>query len=475
MKNQLKFLVILFVWIGSNAFGQNGEALFKSKCSTCHSLKQKSTGPMLQGVKQKWIEAEEGEMIYEWVTNSEMLINSGRSKMAKAIEGFSPSVMSPQDANKEEVDAILDYVDNWTPPVAVEAGTVPGEVEVITVPNYHNNLMVFYALITMIFVLLIAIAMLSGAIKRYIGSDYFKSRLASKEAENTKREKGSGGLTNLILVITSTLFIAQNSNALEFMKPGDAIENQPWLLVETYDLYALVILNILLLGVLLYMKRLFNGFVEMVSEEKETEEIAPAVLTKVGKLLTDVVPIDEEESILLHHEYDGIRELDNNLPPWWVWLFYGTIIFAVVYLFNYHVLGISDLQIEAYKKEMILADQQKEAYRKAMAMNVDETNATVMTEASDLSTGKQLFAKNCVSCHGANGEGVIGPNLTDNAWIYGYDIKELYKTVRVGSPNGKMPEHESKMNPIEIQQVVSFVLSMPDAKGAEPLGDIIQK
>jgi cytochrome c oxidase cbb3-type subunit 3 len=476
MKSQLKYLIILVLLINNGGvFAQDGEGLFKAKCNTCHALKKNSIGPMLQGVKQKWIDAEEGELIYEWVKNSEMLIASGNSKMAKAIEGFSKSKMSAQDVNKEEVDAILDYVDNWTEPVAEENPTDPNaEVEVIYVPNYHTNLNVFYALLAMVIVLLIAIAMISGAIKRYIASDYFKERLGKMD-EVKDSEIKSGGLKNLILVIIGTTLIANSSNALEFLQPGDAVEGQPWLLVETSDLYALVALNILLLGVLLYLRRLFNGFVDMVTEKQEAEKEEPAVISKVSKLLTDVVPIEEEETIMLHHEYDGIRELDNNLPPWWVWMFYATIIFGVVYIFNYHILGTSDLQIAEYDKEMVQAETEKEVYRKAMAMNIDETNAVEMTEASDISTGKKLFATNCVTCHSAKGEGNIGPNLTDNTWIYGYDIASIYKTIRVGSPNGKMPEHESKLNPIEIQQVASFVMSMPDAEGSEPQGEIIQE
>ena len=97
-----------------------------------------------------------------------------------------------------------------------------------------------------------------------------------------------------------------------------------------------------------------------------------------------------------------------------------------------------------------------------------------MTDASDIAKGKELFAKQCVTCHLEKGQGYIGPNLTDNAWIHGYDISTIYKTIRVGSPNGKMPEHESKLNPIEIQQVASFVMSMPYAEGSEPQGEIIE-
>ena len=102
-------------------------------------------------------------------------------------------------------------------------------------------------------------------------------------------------------------------------------------------------------------------------------------------------------------------------------------------------------------------------------MNVDETNASLLTDKDALSSGKALFAANCVVCHNPNGEGNIGPNLTDHAWIYSPDVKDIFKTIKMGTPNG-MPEHASKLNPIQIQQVASFVLSMPYAKGLEPKG-----
>lgn len=107
-------------------------------------------------------------------------------------------------------------------------------------------------------------------------------------------------------------------------------------------------------------------------------------------------------------------------------------------------------------------------------MNVDETNATLLRESSDLSTGASLFAANCVACHKSNGEGEIGPNLTDKTWIYGYDIKDVFKTIKYGTTNG-MPEHSSKFNPVQIQQVASFVLSLPEKDGLAPNGTIIEK
>ncbi|NVK62940.1 MAG: c-type cytochrome [Flavobacteriales bacterium] len=481
MKTRLKYLVILILWINSGGiFAQDGEALFKAKCSTCHKLGGDMTGPNLKGVKQKWADAGEADLLYEWVKNSKTLIDGGKSQMALAIKDYDASVMSPQVVTNADVDAILDFVDNWTPPVADEKAdpTNTAEPEVVLLPNYETNLTVFYALVITAIILLIAIAMMSGAIKRFIGSDYFKERFAKMNPAETESDEDSksGGLKNLVLVIIGTTFIANSSNALDFLQPGEAVDGQPWLLVENSDLYALVGFNVLLVGVLLYMRRLFNNFVSMVTEEKTPEEIKEdAVVTKVNKILTDAVAIEDEETILLHHEYDGIRELDNNLPPWWVWMFYGTIIFGVIYIFNYHILGTSDLQIEAYEKEVKQAEIEKEAYLKAMAMNIDETNAVQMTDAADLTAGKKLFEANCVTCHSANGEGNIGPNLTDKSWIYGYDIASIYKTIRAGSPNNKMPEHESKLNPVEIQQVASFVMSLPYAEGNAPQGDIIEE
>lgn len=214
---------------------------------------------------------------------------------------------------------------------------------------------------------------------------------------------------------------------------------------------------------------------DLVKTEQEKTVIAkPKRLKKINHVLTDVVPIEQEHKILMDHEYDGIQELDNNLPPWWVWMFYATIVFAVVYLFNYHILKTGDLQYQAYDKEIKQADAQVKAYLEANAMNVDETTVTLMTDAAELGKGKALFETNCVTCHNPKGEGNIGPNLTDKNWIYGFDIKEVFKTVKTGTPNG-MPEHGSKFNPVQIQQVVSFVLSLPEAKGKAPQGEIIEK
>lgn len=469
--NQMPMRLISSILLGGtllilssvSLLAQDGAALFKAKCNTCHMVDKNSTGPLLKGVKQKWIDAGEAELIYEWVKNPQSLIASGKSKMANEIKNYSPTEMSPQGVSKEEVDAILDYVDTYQaamPPTTDGINVVVDSAQpVLTVPNYEGNLTLFYWLMTSIIVMLIAIIVLSSSIASLVRSDYFVKKL--------KEKKTDSGALQVILILGLFSMFSSSSYALTFMKAGEATEEIPWLKVETTDLYFMVAINLILLGVVLYLRSMFKQFLEMVRPPKPVQE--GASLKKINAILTDAVAIEEEHTILMQHEYDGIRELDNNLPPWWVWGFFATIIFAVVYLFNYHIFKSSDLQYPAYEKEMTQAKKDIDAYLSKMAMNVDETNATLLTDNSALTTGKALFDANCVVCHNPNGEGNIGPNLTDDHWIYGPDVKDLFKTIKYGTPNG-MPEHASKLNPVQMQQVASFVLSLPATKGKAPEG-----
>ena len=474
--NALLFILIVNV----NVFGQDGEAIFKSKCSACHILGKDGTGPNLKGVKQKWTDAGEGDLISEWVKNSTALIAGGKSTMANAIKTYSPMEMPAQDVTPADVDAILTFVDGYvekivdfpTNETATAGSTTTPEVTYL--PNYKENLTKFYWLLVAIVILLLGIFIMSSSIMNLTKSDYFQNKLAEKK----DKEKNSSSInTTLIAIIGMFGLMALNNHslALSFMTPGEAKEDSPWLLVETSDLYFLAVINLILLGVVFYLKNMFKNLLNLVKTEQEKAKAQePVVLKKLNHVLTDVVPIEQEHKILMDHEYDGIQELDNNLPPWWVWMFFATIVFAVVYLFNYHILKTGDLQYQAYDKEIKQADAQVKAYLEANAMNVDETTVTLMTDAAELGKGKALFETNCVTCHNPKGEGNIGPNLTDKNWIYGFDIKDVFKTVKTGTPNG-MPEHGTKFNPIQIQQVASFVLSLPEAKGKAPQGEIIEK
>ena len=469
-------IAILIIWLfGQQANAQDGEQLFKAKCNTCHMVDKNSTGPNLKGVKKKWTDAGEAEMLYEWVANSEALIASDKSKLASEIKGFSPTAMPPQIVSNEELDAILNYIDTYMPPVAAASidvattGEADPAANVTLVPDYNENLTLFYWLFGSIVVLLIAIIILSTSITTLVKSDYFKKKLKERGKE---KGESSTPITSILAFIGAfgAMVVGNNSHALTFMAAGEAEKGTPWLIVENMDLYFMVVINVILLGVLFYLRRMFNDFMQM-ARPKAAEATPEPAIKKINVILTDAVAIEEEHTILMQHEYDGIRELDNNLPPWWVWGFFATIIFAVVYIFNYHIFGTADLQIKAYDKEIAQAKADVKKYQEEHAMNVDETTATLLTDAAAISSGKAIFESNCVVCHNPKGEGNIGPNLTDDHWIYGPDVKDLFKTIKLGTPNG-MPEHASKLNPIQIQQVSSFVLSLPNTAGKAPDGKL---
>lgn len=196
---------------------------------------------------------------------------------------------------------------------------------------------------------------------------------------------------------------------------------------------------------------------------------------KIKKWFVKSSPIEEESSILLDHDYDGIKELDNDLPPWWTKLFYACILFGVIYLAKYHLFGEQN-QAQEFETEMAEAKLAVEEYKKTAKDLIDSETVTLLTETADIASGKKVFEANCIACHRQDGGGTIGPNLTDENWILGGGIKNVFHTITEGGRDGKgMVAWKGTLKPSEIQQVASYVLSLKgsnpkDAKPAE--GDI---
>ncbi|WP_405396440.1 cbb3-type cytochrome c oxidase N-terminal domain-containing protein [Maribacter sp. Asnod2-G09] len=179
-------------------------------------------------------------------------------------------------------------------------------------------------------------------------------------------------------------------------------------------------------------------------------------------------PMEAEGEIILDHNYDGIRELDNKLPPWWVYLFYASIVFAVVYLVRFHVFNDYNQTLE-YEQEVAAAQLEIEEYKKTAKGLVDANTVELLTDASDISAGKGIFEGNCVACHMADGGGGIGPNLTDQNWILGGGIKNVFHTISEGGRDGKgMIAWKQNLKPAEIAQVASYVLSFQGTTPANP-------
>jgi cytochrome c oxidase cbb3-type subunit 3 len=189
---------------------------------------------------------------------------------------------------------------------------------------------------------------------------------------------------------------------------------------------------------------------------------------KMMQSFTASVPIEEEKQLLMDHDYDGIKELDNNLPPWWVYLFYACIVFAVVYLVRFEIMGAPDQEAEL-KTEMAQAKIDVAKYMETAPDLMDEKTVTLLTDAESLNKGKEIFTTNCVACHRADAGGQIGPNLTDDHWILGGGIKNLFHTITNGGRDGKgMIAWKASLKPKEIQAVASYVISLRGSNPKDP-------
>ncbi len=175
---------------------------------------------------------------------------------------------------------------------------------------------------------------------------------------------------------------------------------------------------------------------------------------------------DPKEPLLLDHNYDGIQELDNNLPRWWVWLFYITIIYAAIYLVYFHVTRTGNLSAAEYDQEMKAGAVVKNA-----AMGKFESGLSTLTPSSDamvLENGRQSYAKFCAPCHRADGGGLVGPNLTDDYWIHGSNYTDTVKVIWDGVPAKGMITWKTVLKPDEIQSVASYIYTLRGAKLATP-------
>ncbi|MEM9929774.1 MAG: cbb3-type cytochrome c oxidase N-terminal domain-containing protein [Bacteroidota bacterium] len=196
------------------------------------------------------------------------------------------------------------------------------------------------------------------------------------------------------------------------------------------------------------------------------------------KRFTDTVPVDQEEDIMLDHNYDGVRELDNNLPPWWKGVFYLSIAFAPFYLYFNHFADDATSSQERYVLEMEQAEDEVKAYLATQKNAVDETNVTLLADADALSNGSIIYKSKCAVCHGQVGEGGIGPNLTDAYWLHGGSIADVFRTIKHGVPEKGMIAWKNDLRPRDMQEVASFIKSMEGTNppnGKEPQGELYEE
>jgi len=257
-----------------------------------------------------------------------------------------------------------------------------------------------------------------------------------KASESEEKEKGSPRAMGLFLAATAVNGIS--------------------------DTAYYVLLSVIILEVLVILTLVYNVRMLLFVRKRRPVEAAAAAAPRVHwwDRINRLKPIEQEADLDLGHDYDGIRELDNRLPPWWLYGFYCTIVFACVYLWRYHVSHTAPLSQEEYAIAVRQAEVQKAEYLKKSANNVDENTVKLLTDGGDIAAGKAVFETTCFACHGKHGEGGVGPNLTDEYWLHGGSIQNVFKTIKYGWPDKGMKSWKDDYSPSQIAQIASYVKSL---------------
>lgn len=265
----------------------------------------------------------------------------------------------------------------------------------------------------------------------------------------------------------------------------DSLVNDP-LLPLYITAAAVVLLFIFVTLVTIYVIRVLN----YLTQESARENALRSGLTYARKeswwkrfvqRMNASVPLEKESDIELEHSYDGIRELDNHLPPWWKWLFNGTIAFAVLYMLVYHVTDSLPLSQDEYKRELAMAEEEMKKYQSSQPQVViDENTIEYNADPAAIEKGKSVFMNsNCGGCHRGDGGGnTIGPNLADEYWLHGGEIRNIFQTIKNGVVEKGMPAWGKAMSAQDVRDVTFFVMSLqgtnpPDAK--PPQGEIFRQ
>lgn len=295
--------------------------------------------------------------------------------------------------------------------------------------------------------------------------------LGGMEGIGRKLVNGSRSLMALPL-----LLLAGSVHAQQHTPPATGITDEAsfwWLVALNSVLFIIIILQ---LGWVRTLTAIAAGEAAPAMAPKAPK--GPSFITALWNKTTRQVKLEEEKDIELHHDYDGIKELDNVLPPWWLWLFYGTIAWGVIYLVNVHVIQVWPGSTEEYRQEMAQAEVDIAAFQATQTNAVDENNVTFTDDAAVVAEGRTLFTANCTACHGADASGSefsVGPNLTDDHWLHGGGIHNVFKTIKYGVPEKGMIAWQSQLQPAQIRAVACYILAQQGKGGATqkaPQGEV---
>lgn len=275
-----------------------------------------------------------------------------------------------------------------------------------------------------------------------------------------------------ILLLNAQLFAQATTEPAAVASQGFSLTSSE-LLIFFMLLFALVVLfaSVMLLKALKvivnqqmhptqYVKYQAPPLLDYPQWQKENKG-KPNIWTK----LLSLKPLEEEDGLLIPHTYDGISELNNPVPRWFNILFYGSVIFAAGYLYYYHFAD-GPRQDQEYATEMAKADADKRAFLAKSGEKYDES--TIKVDLSMVADGQVVYAANCIACHGEHGEGIVGPNLTDEFWLHGGSINDVFKTVKYGVPEKGMISWEKTLSAKKIAEVTNYIMSIQGSKPANP-------
>ncbi len=325
-------------------------------------------------------------------------------------------------------------------------------------------------LVVVIAALLLAIALLAHVV---LGAAEMKMQRFREQQKNNTGTKVLGMMA--LLFSASSVFAAEEPAADVAVAASTAIGGlSP---TAFYSLISVVGVELLVLLWLLYhLKSLLakDPLPTIVTETFVKESAWKRWWDKANSFKS----VQEEANIDLGHNYDGIRELDNRLPPWWLYGFYICIIFSAIYLWRYHVSHTAPSSLEELAIVMEKAALEKENYLKKAANNVNENTVTYLSDATSLEAGKKIFITACAACHAADGGGTVGPNLVDDYWLHGGSVSDIFKSIKYGWPEKGMKSWKDDYSPAQIAQISSYIKSLKGTKPGtpkEPQGELYEE
>jgi len=317
--------------------------------------------------------------------------------------------------------------------------------------NIPTNTMLCCIALVLLFIIIILATTVNGAIELY------KNNNKDNADNSTKKVLFLVGF----LLLTPYVFSQNSAAAKDVVEKATANAADTLSNIYFYCFITVIIVEVAIILFFIKSLRFLTGI-----EQLKTEKTARGASKTWWETINQFKPLDAEDNMDTGHNYDGIRELDNITPPWFTVSFIASIVFAIIYLYRFNISGSIPHQEDELAVEMRQAQALQDSLVKLEGNKIDE-NSVVMLTATDIADGHKIYAANCAPCHGDKGQGAVGPNLTDDYWLHGGSIKDVFKTIKYGYVDKGMKAWKDDFSPKQIAQLSSFIKSL---KGTNPVG-----